>query len=98
MYNHRKGRFLIGRHHGDKHAQHQARLRPQARAGGGVLRHRLTPTAVFNVFARQFVAHRGFPFAVTAPVPTEREFAAKMDSIYLSMLEGNASEHELVEA
>lgn len=53
----------------------------------------LTPTAVFNVFARQFVAHRGFPFAVTAPVPTEREFAAKMDSIYLSMLEGNASEH-----
>ena len=21
----------------------------------------LTPTAVFNVFARQFVAHRGFP-------------------------------------
>ncbi|WP_041690809.1 type II toxin-antitoxin system RelB/DinJ family antitoxin [Eggerthella sp. YY7918] len=58
----------------------------------------LTPTAVFNVFARQFVAHRGFPFAVTAPVPTEREFAAKMDAIYLSMLEGNASEHELVEA
>ena len=45
----------------------------------------LTPTA-------------GFPFAVTAPVPTEREFAAKMDTIYLSMLEGNASEHELVEA
>lgn len=58
----------------------------------------LTTTAAFNVFARQFVAHRGFPFAVTAPVPTEREFAAKMDSIYLSMLEGNASEHELVEA
>ena len=58
----------------------------------------LTPTAVFNVFARQFVAHRGFPFAVTAPAPTEREFAAKMDSLYLSMLEGNASEHELVEA
>lgn len=57
----------------------------------------LTTTAVFNVFARQFVAHRGFPFAVTAPVPTEREFAAKMDSIYLSMREGNASEHELIE-
>lgn len=29
----------------------------------------LTPTAVFNVFARQFVAHRGFPFAVIAPRP-----------------------------
>ena len=57
----------------------------------------LTPTAVFNVFARQFVAHRGFPFAVTAPVPTEREFAAKMDAVYLSMREGKASEHELIE-
>lgn len=58
----------------------------------------LTPTAVFNVFARQFVAHRGFPFAVVAPVPTEREFDERMDSIYLSMREGQASEHELVEA
>lgn len=58
----------------------------------------LTPTAVFNVFARQFVAHRGFPFAVVAPVPTEREFAERMDSIYFSMREGQASEHELVEA
>lgn len=58
----------------------------------------LTPTAVFNVFARQFVAHRGFPFAVVAPAPTEREFAERMDSIYLSMLDGNASEHELLEA
>lgn len=58
----------------------------------------LTPTAVFNVFARQFVAHQGFPFAVIAPAPTEREFAAKMDAIYLSMLDGDASEHELIEA
>lgn len=57
----------------------------------------LTPTAVFNVFARQFVAHRGFPFAVAAPVPSEREFAAKMDAIYLAMKEGRASEHELVD-
>ena len=58
----------------------------------------LTPTAVFNVFARQFVAHRGFPFAVTEPVPTEREFAAKTDAICLSMREGDASEYELLEA
>ncbi|WP_241157361.1 type II toxin-antitoxin system RelB/DinJ family antitoxin [Adlercreutzia sp. ZJ242] len=57
----------------------------------------LTPTAAFNVFARQFVAHRGFPFAVVAPVPTEREFADKMDSIYLSMRDGNVVEHELAE-
>ena len=57
----------------------------------------LTPTAVFNVFARQFVAHRGFPFAVVTPVPTEREFTEQMDSTYLSMRDGNATEHELIE-
>ena len=43
-------------------------------------------------------AHRGFPFAVVAPVPTEREHAEHMDAIYRSMREGNASEHDLVEA
>ena len=58
----------------------------------------LTPTAAFNVFARQFVAHRGFPFAVVAPALTEREFAERMDSIYRSMKDGRASEHELIEA
>ena len=57
----------------------------------------LTPTAVFNVFVRQFVAHRGFPFAVVTPVPTEREFTEQMDSTYLSMRGGNATEHELIE-
>ena len=57
----------------------------------------LTPTAVFNVFVRQFVAHRGFPFAVVTPVPTEREFTEQMDSTYLSMRDGNATEHELIE-
>lgn len=57
----------------------------------------LTSTAVFNVFARQFVAHRGFPFAVVTPVPTEREFTEQMDSTYLSMRGGNATEHELIE-
>lgn len=64
-------KFLIGRHHGNKHAHYQARLRPQARAGGGVLQHRPN-------------AHGGVQ--------------AKMDAIYLPMLEGNASEHELVKA
>ena len=57
----------------------------------------LTPAAVFNVFARQFVAHRGFPFAVVTPVPTEREFTEQMDSTYLSMRDGNATEHEFIE-
>jgi DNA-damage-inducible protein J len=57
----------------------------------------LTSAAAFNVFARQFVAHRGFPFAVVSPVPTEREFAKEMDHIYLSMKNGKATEHELIE-
>ena len=58
----------------------------------------LTPTAAFNVFARQFVAHRGFPFAVVEPVPSEAEFANRMDERFRSMLQGDASEHELIEA
>lgn len=57
----------------------------------------LTSAAAFNVFARQFVAHKGFPFAVVTPVPTERTFSEKMDSVYLSMKNGNAFEHELIE-
>ena len=57
----------------------------------------LTSAAAFNVFARQFVAHRGFPFAVISPVPTEKEFAEQMDRIYQSMLSGEASERELIE-
>ena len=56
----------------------------------------LTVTAAFNVFARQFVAHRGFPFAVVEPEVSEREFAQLMDDIYSSMHEGNASEHDLL--
>lgn len=58
----------------------------------------LTSAAAFNVFARQFVSHRGFPFAVVAPVPSEQEFSEEMDRIYLSMKNGNLSEHELLEA
>lgn len=57
----------------------------------------LTSAAAFNVFARQFVSHRGFPFPVVAPVPTEREFAAQMDDIFASMKSGNATAHELLE-
>lgn len=58
----------------------------------------LTPTAVFNVFARQFVARRGFPFDVVEPVPTEREFCEEMNRRYSAMLAGHAAEHELAEA
>lgn len=58
----------------------------------------LTPAAAFNVFARQFVAHRGFPFPVVAPIPSEWEFAEEMDRIYLSMKGEQANEHDLIEA
>ncbi len=58
----------------------------------------LSTAAAFNVFARQYVAHRGFPFEVVAPVPTEREFAKAMDAIYEDMKTGKASQHEVLEA
>ena len=57
----------------------------------------LTSAAAFNVFARQFVAYKGFPFAVVAPTPTEREFAEEMDQIYSAMSEGRYSAHDLIE-
>jgi len=57
----------------------------------------LTSAAAFNVFARQFVAHKGFPFPVVAPVPTEREFYEDMDQIYSAMKEGRYSSHDLDE-
>jgi DNA-damage-inducible protein J len=57
----------------------------------------LTSTAAFNVFARQFVAHKGFPFAVVTPVPTEREFSNEMDQIYSMMSAGQYSVHDLIE-
>ena len=57
----------------------------------------LTSASAFNVFARQFVAHKGFPFAVVAPVPTEREFAEEMDRIYSGMSKGQYSAHDLIE-
>lgn len=57
----------------------------------------LTTSAVINVFARQFVANRGFPFDVVAPVPTEKEFADEMDRRYAEMLAGGYVNHDLVE-
>jgi DNA-damage-inducible protein J len=57
----------------------------------------LTSAAAFNVFARQFVAHKGFPFAVVAPVLDEREFSEEMDRVYSSMRSGHATAHDLIE-
>ncbi|MEG0322569.1 MAG: type II toxin-antitoxin system RelB/DinJ family antitoxin [Raoultibacter sp.] len=58
----------------------------------------LTSAAAFNVFARQFVAHQGFPFSVVAPIPSEKEFSEEMDRMYLSMKDGQESEHDLIES
>lgn len=55
-----------------------------------------TSTA-FNVFAKQFVAHGGFPFEVVAPVPTEEEFAFEMERRYAEVAAGLGSAHELAE-
>ncbi|MDO5671402.1 MAG: type II toxin-antitoxin system RelB/DinJ family antitoxin [Actinomycetaceae bacterium] len=56
----------------------------------------LNPTAVFNVFARSFIKHRGFPFPVV-DVPTEKEFTQQMEDILAQMMLGKAVEHELLE-
>ena len=57
----------------------------------------LSTAAVFNVFARQFIACRGFPFEVVAPAPTEREFAEEMDRRYAEVKSGLGAAHELLE-
>lgn len=59
----------------------------------------LTSAAAFNVFARQFVAAKGFPFPVTlSPTsPSEREFAEIMDTRFHEVLSGKAQTHELLD-
>lgn len=57
----------------------------------------MSTAAVFNVFARQFIAHRGFPFEVVAPVPTEREFAEEMERRYAEVKSGLGTARELIE-
>ena len=58
----------------------------------------LSTAAVFNVFARRFIAERGFPFDVKAPVPTEEEFTAEMERRYEEVKAGRFVEHDLIEA
>ena len=55
-----------------------------------------TSTA-FNVFARQFVAHGGFPFEVVAPIPSEMEFTTEMERRYAEVAAGLGTTHELIE-
>ena len=58
----------------------------------------LTPTSALTVLMKRFVDEGGFPFAVRKRVPTEAEFTCEMDARYRSMLEGNETAHDLVEA
>lgn len=57
----------------------------------------LSSSAAFNIFARQFVAYRGFPFPVVAPAPTETEFSHRMDAVFDEMRAGHAQEHGLIQ-
>lgn len=57
----------------------------------------LTTAAAFNVFARQFVAHGGFPFEVVVPVPTEAAYTAEMERRYAEVEAGMGAVHELAE-
>ncbi|AXE37478.1 type II toxin-antitoxin system RelB/DinJ family antitoxin [Acidipropionibacterium virtanenii] len=57
----------------------------------------LSSSAAFNIFARQFVAYRGFPFPVVAPVPTEADFSRQMDAVFDRMRAGHSQEHNPIE-
>lgn len=50
----------------------------------------MSTAAVFNVFARQFIAHRGFPFEVVAPryhdFESEHEAEALMDELSMEVI------------
>ena len=50
----------------------------------------VSTSTAFNVFARQFVAHRGFPFDVKVPepvpIPTEAEAVAFSDALAMEAL------------
>lgn len=58
----------------------------------------LTPTSALTVFMKRFVDEGGFPYAVRKRVPTEVEFSHEMDARYRSILDGNETVHDLVEA
>ena len=72
-----------------------ARLKAQVDAVAEALG--LSTSAVFNVFARKFVAHNGFPFEVVVAAPSEAEYAAEMERRYAEVGAGMGAVHELIE-
>lgn len=58
----------------------------------------LTPTAAVNIFIRQFIDHRGFPFAVRLADNKEQRFAQAMDRRFDEIEAGLGERHDLIEA
>ena len=57
----------------------------------------ITPTAAINIFVRQFIDHRGFPFSVTLSEDKERRFAREMDRRFDEIEAGLGERHDLIE-
>lgn len=57
----------------------------------------ITPTAAINIFVRQFIDHRGFPFSVTISEERERRFAEEMDRRFDEIEAGLGEKHDLIE-
>ena len=57
----------------------------------------ITPTAAINIFVRQFIDHRGFPFSVTLSEDKERRFAQEMDRRFKEIKAGLGEKHDLIE-
>lgn len=57
----------------------------------------ITPTAAINIFVRQFIDHRGFPFSVTLSEDKERRFAKEMDRRFDEIEAGLGERHDLIE-
>lgn len=56
----------------------------------------ITPTAAINIFVRQFIDHRGFPFSITLSEDRERRFAQEMDRRFEEMEAGLGEKHDLI--
>lgn len=57
----------------------------------------ITPTAAVNIFIRQFIDHRGFPFAVRLVDDKEQRFAQEMDRRFDEIEAGLGEQHDLIE-
>ncbi len=57
----------------------------------------MTANTAFSVFAKQFVAHRGFPFPVVERVPTKVEFTDEMERRLEEVHAGLGTMHDLLD-